>query len=803
MWKNYLLAALRNFKRSRFFTTINVLGLGIGLATVIVIFLFIHKELSYDKYHSKSERIYRQIKIGNEHNAPIQPGAFYEFQKEEVPGIKELLRVKKYELVVRTGEQKMPEQPFLVADSNLFSLFDWHAYMGDPVSALQKTNTVILTRSAAQKYFGDEDPIGREVLFENTYNTQVGAVIEDIPDESFVHFSGILPVDYVKQTNPSALTHWGNSSFQYFCLLKENADPEKVAEDIAGSWVRNSPGQSESYPLYLQALEKIHLHSTNIRWEIEPQGSITTVRILAVTAALILILACINFINLSTARNARRFREVGLRKVLGSSRKQVIHQFMLETSIYILVSVIIAFIIAEISLPWFSGFSGYELSIYSLATPEITGIVILFLLVLIAIAGSYPAFVLSSFSPTDALKSTGTEVSVKGKKRFSLREGLVVLQFVISIGLITGAYLVHRQFSYLTEKNLGFEKSQKLAVVNPWDQHMNDRFDAFRQEIRQIPGVKASTGTHNLPGDFQNNYSGLYLKGKKDERMNAAIISVENNFFEVMGADIPEGQSFPSSLSETAKDSLVLCIINESLARIIRNHGFENPVGETLEGFWDRVESRKIIGIAEDMHFRSLHNKVYPAVFVVSKYPYPNYVRNMILDVNTADISGTMDRIGEAWNKISPDWPFQGHFLDQRFEELYAKEDKLSGLISIFTFLALFVSLIGLLAVVLFTLQSRVREIGIRKVLGASNRQLFGFMSWKFLRLALIADIIALPIIWYITSGWLNQFAYRISIQWWIFAAAVLFSVIFTFMAVFYQTYKSIRKNPVNSLKYE
>jgi len=799
-----LRTALRNFNRSRFFTLINILGLGIGLATVLVIFLFIHKESGFDQYHSKSDRIYRQVNIGREFNDPIMPAVFYDFQAAEVPGIEELVRIKKYELVVRAGEQKLADQPFLVADSNLLSLFDWEAYMGDPVSALHKSNTVILTRSAAEKYFGDQDAIGKELLFENEYNTIVGAVIEDISDQSFVHFSGILPMDYVKKMNPYALTQWGNSSFQFFCLLETNADPEKVAADISACWLRNSPGENKgTYPLYLQNLEKIHLHSSNIRWEIEPQGNITTVRILAVTALLILVLACINFINLSTARNARRFREVGLRKVLGSSRRQVIHQFMLETGLYIMAAVVVGFILAEISLPWFSGFSGYELSLYSLASPEIIGIVIVFLILLIAVAGSYPAFVLSSFTPSDALKSQGTEVSAKGKKRFSLREGLVVLQFVISIGLITGAFLVQKQFNYLTNKNLGFEKSQKLAVTNPWDERINDRFAAFREAIRQIPGVKAGTGSHNQPGDFQNNYVTVYPKGKKDDRMNAAFISVENNFFDLMGTRIIRGQNFPARLSEAAKDSLPLCIINQTLAGMIRNLGIDDPVGETLEGFWDRIPSRKIIGVAEDMHFRSLHNKVSPAIFMVSRHPYPNYVLNIILDVRTANLPETMDRIEAAWNSISPEWPFQAVFLDKKFEALYQQESKLSKLIGVFTFLALMISLTGLLAVVLFILQSRVREIGIRKVLGASNRQLFAFMSWKFLRLALIADLIALPLIWYLANDWLNQFAYRIEMQWWIFVVAILFSVVFTFCAVFYQTWKTINRNPVDTLKYE
>lgn len=804
MFTNYIKTAWRNFYRSRVYSLINIFGLAIGLATVIMIFLYVKYETDYDNQHSKRERIYRQINIGKEYNDPIQPGIFMEFQRGQIPGVEHVTMMLKNDLVVRVGDKKLSDQEFLVTDSCFFRIFDFKVVSGNPDEILKKPNTTILTESSAKLYFGDEDPIGKEILIENTYRAVVGGIIEDIPRQSFVHFTGILPTDYTLQVNESAIKNWFNSSFHYYSLLSPGADPEQVSMALNEVWNKNVPDERIKGNIRLQPLKDIHLHSENIRWEIEPQGSITVVRIFSLTAILILILACVNFVNLSTAQNVKRYREIGLRRVIGASRKSIVRQFLIETTMYILLALMLGIALVEISIPWFSEVYGFRPDLSVMLEPSILSATILFLILLIIITGSYPAFVLSSFQPADALRSRGEVIGKTRKQRAGIREGLVIFQFIISVGLITGAFIVKKQFNHLSGMFPGFEKHQKLVISNPWDENMNSRFNAFKGELARMPGIM-TTASHNVPGDFQNNYLGVHVKGldKEANNISTAFISVENNFFDVMGARISEGNNFPQDLTDIAKDSLPLCIINETLAGIIRNQGIEEPVGEYLSGFWDKIPSRRIIGVVEDIHYRSLHNKVYPAVFIVSKQPYPNYVLNMIVDIDRENLGEAYREIEDAWNRVSQDWPFRATFLDNKLQELYVKEANLVRIIEVFTFLALAISLIGLTALVMFSLRNRIKELSIRKVLGASPRLLFWFYSWKYVRLVLLADIIALPLIYYLGKEWLEQFAFRIDITIWILMISVVVSVVITVITISYQTYRASRINPADSLKYE
>ncbi|MBU2650669.1 MAG: ABC transporter permease [Bacteroidetes bacterium] len=805
MFSNYLKTAWRNFYRSVSYSLINIIGLALGISCVLIITVYIINEYDFDRFHSKGDRIYRQINPGTEFDDPIQPGVFLTFQRDQISGIEDVTILKRENLVLRYGDTKLKNEIFISTDSSFFRIFDFGMISGDPIEILKRPNTVILTESTARRYFGDEDPIGKEILVENFYPVVVSGIMEDIPSGSFVHFSGILPLDYVMQSNKSALKNWYNSSYHFYCLLRPGVEVADIEQDLDECWARNVPDTNYRSTIRLQPLKRIHLHSENIRWEMEAQGSITVVRIFGVSAALILILACVNFINLSTARNMKRYREIGLRKVMGSTRGQIAMQFFTETAFYILLAFLLALALAEIFLPWFSVIYGYELSLETLARPVFLTSIVAFLGLLIILTGSYPSWILSSYQSGQVLKSLGDTVHRKGRKGLGIREILVIFQFIISVGLITGAWIVQQQFSYLSERNLGFEKSGKLVVENPWDENMNRRFDDIKMAVASMPGVNASTGTHNIPGRFENNYCGFLVKGHTvaENELSAAFISVENNFFDVMGARIHTGEDFPDDLPEVAKDSLDLCIINETMAGILRNQGIENPVGEYLTGFWDGIETRRIIGIADDIHYRSLHNRVYPAVFVVSKRPYPNYVLNMILDVDTKNLDKTLAAIEEVWDKSSPEWPFNSFFLDENFDRLYSKEQNLVKIMGVFTLLALAIALIGLIAIVMFTLRSRIREICIRKTLGADNLSLYRMILWSFLRLVLIAGIIALPLMYFLSAEWLSRFAYRIDIDVWIFIASGLLSVVLTIAAVSWQTLRAVQINPADALKYE
>ncbi len=805
MFRNFLISALRNFNRSKGFTIINVGGLCIGLAAVLIIFLYIRHETGYDTGHAKGDRIYRQVVIGKEHNFPIQPGVFLKYQRNQLKGVEAVTMLTKRNITVKAGEQVMGNQDFIAADSLLFRLFDWKVISGNPEAVLCKSNSVILTRSAAQKYFGDIDPVGKTILIDNSYNAVVGALIEDIPEKSFIHFLGILPLHYIAMTNESALTEWGNSSFIFFCLVDPGASVGQIEKDLPLIFKENikRDAEYEPNPVYLQPLRDIHLYSGANRWEPEPQGNINTVKILGATAVMILLLAAINFVNLSTARNASRFREIGLRKVVGSFRSQIIFQFLVETALYIFTAFILALAVTQLILPWFNSMTGITLSVEELLHPSVFFYLLLFLLLMIGLAGGYPAFVLSAPAPAVVIRKQGESFTKNSRWNLGLREALVVVQFVVSVGLITGAIIVQKQLLYLSQRPLGFEPAQKLVIRNPWDEKMNDRYDAMVAALKQMPEVRSVSGTHNIPGRFENNYAQLSLKGtdRKTKSVQAALVSVSNNFFPAMDAGISQGEGFPVEMSKQELDSFPGCIINEALASKLVQFSDTNLVGMSLDGFYDPLNQRKIIGIVSDIHFRSLRDKVVPAAFIVSKAIYPNFNLNLIVDINSPDMPEVVEKIRSSWEGITSDWPFESFFLDQSFDAQYRADQNLSVIIRVFTVVALIISLTGLLALVMYVTRSKRRELGIRKTLGASEEMLLRMMSWKFVRLVLFADLMVLPFILWFASGWLEDFAYHTNIGWILPMLVVVVSVVITMVTIIWQTRKAVSANPVEVLK--
>lgn len=807
MFRNYLITAIRNFNRSKWFSIVNILGLSTGLATVFIIFLYIYYETGYDRVHTNGDRIYRQIWIGKEYNTPIQPGIFLQYQRNELKGVDAVTMLMKRQLTVKAEDKVMGSQDFIIADSLLFSFFDWKSVNGNPAEALRKPGTVVLTQSAAKKYFGNVNPIGKVMLFENSYHATVSAIIADVPQQSFIHFLGILPLNYSNATNTSELHEWGNSSYNFFCMVNSQSSLTEIEAGLFNCWKKNSPwGASlKKNHFRLQPLRDIHLRSEANRWEIEPQGSITTVRILGITAILILLLACINFVNLSTARNSKRYREIGLRKVVGSQRSHIIIQFLFETAFYISISLLLALMISELLLPWFSNLAGVDLQLGILFKPEILIVVLILLLLLIGLAGSYPAFVLSAPEPAVVLRKHGESFKINSHLSMGLREVLVIVQFFVSVGLITGAIIVQKQLDFFSESRLGFESHQKLVIVNPWDDNMTQRLDALTAKLKQMPEVKAVTASHNVPGQFENNYASFFIKGSdpKKQSVQAAFISVENHFFEVMNSSVLRGEGFPGVMSQKELDSFPSCVVNETFAKQLDTMGAGEIIGRSLNGFYSPISTRKIIGVVNDIHFRSLHDKVMPAVFIVSKSVYPNYNLNILVDIDSHNMPGTMKKIESEWQNITKDWPFNSFFLDQRYASQYKSEQNLSVIIRAFTAVALIISLLGLLALVMFVSQLKRKEIGIRKVLGADYNRLVRMMSWRFVKLVLIADVLAVPSILWLCSYWLSGFAYHIEIGWFIPLAVIFISLLLTFTAIFWQTWRAIAANPVDVLKTE
>lgn len=801
MLRNYFITALRNFTRKPFFAFVNISGLAVGLAAAIIMFLFIYDEYRYDRYHEDSEQIYRLLNNAD-NPSPRQLGVFYKYIEDEIPGVEASTMIFKNNYALKSGEKKYSNQEILSTDSSLFKIFTWEAREGNPQKVLTTPNTIILTERAAKKYFGSENPIGKQILLDNEYKCIVKAVLKDIPRYSHFKFEGITSLNLKEKMNASALTHWGNRSAHFYFKLNPGITPENVAKSISKIWDKKAEEEYiDMSKLSLQPLHKIHLHSENVRYEIAPQGSITTVRIFGVSALLIVILACINFINLSTVNATRRNKEVGVRKVLGSNKRALVEQFLFETACYVILAVVIALVLVELLLPWFSELAERPLTLLTLLSPGILIASSLFILVIILLSGLYPGFVLSGYSPQTAFK--GSDKITPAKNRFGLREMLVVLQFTITVGLLTGSYLVQKQFNFIQSKQVGYDRFHKLVVKNPWDSDMAGRFDAMKAEFAKMPEVKSTTGTHNVPTYLQNNFAALSPKGHEKKYLRGAVVSVEPNFFETMGAKMREGRNFSQKRSNAAKDSLDLCVINETAYGQLKKMGLDKPIGHTLKNFWGNVPSRKIIGIVEDIHFRSLHDKVIPAVFIVSKNTYPNYNLNLIIDYQSKNPGEFLQKAEATWNRIAPEWPFDYYFLDSHYDQQHKREANMTEIMRVFTMIALFISVIGLIAISLFILQSKTKEIGIRKVLGASEGQLIQQFSWKFVRLVIMANIIALPLTWVVADRWLNSFAYKTSFSGWIMAGAIILTTTLSLAVVYCQTTRAARENPTEALKYE
>jgi putative ABC transport system permease protein len=397
----------------------------------------------------------------------------------------------------------------------------------------------------------------------------------------------------------------------------------------------------------------------------------------------------------------------------------------------------------------------------------------------------------------------GSDNITPKKGRFGLKELLVVLQFTITVSLLAGSYLVQKQFNFIQSKQVGYDRYNKLIISNPWDSNMPGRFNAMKAAFAKMPEVNGTAGTHNVPTNLQNNFAALTPKGYEKKYLRGAVVSIEPNFFQLMEASITQGSNFPQSLSDAKKDSLNLCVINEAAYKQLKNMGVNEPLGTQLENFWDMVSSKKIIGVVEDIHFRSLYDQVVPAIFIVSKDKYPNYNMNLVVDYNSKEPGEFLQKAQGTWNSIAPDWPFDYYFLDKHFDFQYKREANMTSIMRAFTLIALFISIIGLIAISMFVLQSKTKEIGIRKVLGASELQLIRRFSWKFVRLVIIANVIALPLTWVVADRWLNSFAYKTSFDSWIMAGVFLLTSTLSLAVVYYQTTRAARENPAEALKYE
>ncbi|HEV9038012.1 MAG TPA: ABC transporter permease [Puia sp.] len=807
MLGNFFRFTLRHFQRNKWFTVINIAGLALGIAACLVILLYVADELSYDRYNEKADRIvrvfFRGVMEGGEiKEANVMPPVAQAL-KSDFPEVLAATRIRTYgipRLVV--GSKIFREDKFAFVDPNFFQVFTLPLIRGDAKTALDRPNTIVITRTVAERLFGKEDPIGKTLISKDggLKPMIVTGEIEDVPANSHFHFGLFASMTALPE---AGISSWMSSNFFTYLVLPKGYDYRKLEAKLPaeidkyiGPQLKQGLGISleefrkkgNSIGLFLQPLTDIHLHS-DLTGELEPNGNIDYVYIFSAVAIFMLLIACINFMNLSTAAATRRAREVGVRKVLGSLRGQLIRRFLGESLLLTASAFLLAIGLVYLALPAFNDIAGRNLSFHWDSNPGLTILLIALVLFTGLLSGSYPAFFLSAFRPIAVLKGRLSS----GGKSMTLRSGLVVFQFFISISLIVGTAIVYDQLSYIHHKKLGYDKDQVIVLQEPY--WLGNNFEAYRQRLLQDPRIASITTSGYLPAgpSYSNNFM-AYGDGQSTQLVKSVRFDVDYDYIPTLDMEMATGRNFSRSFGA---DSSAM-ILNQAAATA---YGWgENAVGHTVTHSEGDGVSRTyhVIGVVKDFNFRSLHQLITPLVMTLG-----GDESNLIVKARTKDLPGLLATMQNEWKNAKAEMPFSYSFLDDRFNNTYKSEQNIGRILGIFAGLTIFVACLGLFGLATFTAAERTREIGIRKVLGAGTSSIVTLLSKDFLRLVALAFLIAAPVAWLVMNKWLQDFAYRITIPWWIFAITGVLVTLITLLTIGFRALKAASANPVDSLHTE
>ncbi len=800
MFTTFFKIAKRNVLRHKTFSFLNIAGLTFGLTACILIGLFVQDEMQFDKFIPEGNRVHRvYYKVtGEEGTSQVAstPPMFATALKQEFPEVEKTLRILSMpnKELFEVGEAKFYEEGGLLAEPSFFNLFPLEFTYGSAVGALTDPSSVVLSGEVAQKYFGQVNPIGKEISI-NKELYQVKGVIQNNP---MFHLSAsyIIPLA-AANISEERMQSWEWYQFHNYVKLKEGADPEALQAkfQVYTRPFLEGDGQTTYVPVF-QPLHDIHLYSADFRHDVAARGNITYVKALTITAFFILAIACFNFVNLATAKSLKRAKEVGVRKTIGASRKQLMVQFIAEAIFLTLISLILSILISWLLLPLLNQFTEKQIAFDLLTNPVYLVLLLLLAVVVGVLAGFYPALVLSGYQAVKVLKGTFNGGSKPGKIPW-LRHGLVVVQFSLSVLLIICAIVVRNQVTYLHNKELGFKKEQILFFPMRGER-MSASYETFKNELLQSTHVTAVSIGYGFPGDMFGD--GMMTIPSKGEQKKLTQMMVDHDYINTLGLELVAGRDFSKEMKTDAEQSF---IINETAVRELGLGTPEQALGETL--LWptwrnpDLIKRGQVIGVVKDFHYKSLYDQVEPAVLQI----YPEAYWKVAVKVKAAGIKNAIADVEGVWNKFSPDFPLEYSFLDESFEKMYKAEDKLKSLLWIFTGMAIFVGCLGLFGLAAYAAERRTKEIGIRKVLGATKKSIVLLLSKDFVKLVLIAILVASPIAWYFMNDWLQDFAYRINIGWRVFAIAGLTAVSIALLTVGFHALKAALKNPVGNLRTE
>ena len=800
MIKNWLKIALRNMRRHKLYSIINLFGLAVGMACFLLIALHIAAELSYDKFHLKAGQIYRvtyEINLldSTSHTAqtpaPLGPAMIRDY-----PEVENATRFFILKDTLVTRKEKRFYENILFGDRNFFDVFTFPLLKGNPDTALVEPNSMVLTETMAEKYFGNEDPLDKVLILNGNRDFRVTGILKDIPRNSHFHFDFLVPFA-AGFRNKKMMGYWGNIFCYNYLLLEEDASPVELENKLPDFAMKYIGGNFKDffgdkldqvpsmYIFHLQPIEKIHLYS-HLDSEIEPNSSGAYIYIFSAIAFFILLIACINFMNLSTARSSVRAKEIGMRKVIGARRGELIKQFLGESLFLSFLSLILAVVLIKFFLPFFNSLSGKELSLSLVGHGTFFAVLIGTFVFVGILAGSYPAFLLSAFIPVEVLKGKkGSKIPVP-----LIRTGLVILQFTISIILIVGTIIIHNQMSYLRNKNLGFDKEHLITIADQ-NRRLWRKYEAFKGELMKDPDILAVSGSSGLPSGIFSKSTIVPENVPSYESALMPIMSVDYDFIKTYGIELVSGRNFAKEFSTDLGGAY---IINEAAEE---RFGWDSPLGKTLTDTGGI--KGKVIGVVRNFHFNSLHHGIEPLALFIN----PKSFRYYTLRIRSQNIPRSIAHLEETWKKFAPNRPFTYAFLDDQINRFYQSEQRLNQIFLYFSVLAIFIACLGLFGLTSFTAEQRTKEIAIRKVMGASVPSLINLVSREFIKWIIAANILAWPLSYFALNRWLQNFAYRTGIGFGIFLLAAILSFVIALLTVSYQSLKAAVSNPVDSLRYE
>jgi len=798
MIRNYIKTAYRSLLKNKGFTVLNVLGLSVGLATCLLIVFYVVDEFSYDRYNTNADRIYRITENarlnGNEGSyagteKPLMDAlkSFPQIEKMARLFPKETLFLSSQKFSIRKGNNNIQEKNVVFAESNLFDVFTLPMIYGSPSTSLTEPHSAVITESTAKKYFSKTDVVGQTLTINDTSVYKITGVIKDIPSQSHFNYDFFLSYSSLFESH---VMSWGYSGIHNYVLLKPGTNVKALEAQILKVELKNSPPVwttgSNYMKIVLTPLLDIHLRS-NSQYELMQNGNIEYVYIFSAIAILVLLIACVNFMNLSTARSANRAKEVGVRKVLGSARKYLIAQFLTESILVTLVSTIIAVALAWLAMPLFNQMADKHLAFTPHTFTWLLPALLIIILVIGILAGSYPAFFLSAFQPIEVLKGK----IASGFKGGFLRSFLVVFQFSISIFLIIGTLVIYNQLNYIHTKSLGYNRSQMLVIKNT--NVLGKQAKILKQEVKQMQGVASATMTTYLPTGDDRNITGLFPELPIDIKHDllADFWPVDEDYINTLSIKLISGRNFSPQL---ASDSAAL-IVNEAF---VRKFGQKDPLNKTIYRDSFGIQAFHIIGVVKDFHYSSLRDEIKPLALVYNEDRGAITAR-----VSTANLPALMSQIKDKWKDLSPNSQFTWSFMDQDFDATYRSEQRIGTIFISFTALAIAIACLGLFGLAAYAAEQRNKEIGIRKVLGASVSTIVSMLSMDFIKLVGIAILISSPLAWWAMNKWLQDFAYRINIQWWIIAIAGFTAIFIAFITISFQSIRAALANPVKSLRSE